>query len=197
MVKRKQLNNIFLSASIPSPDRHKIYYDTADITAIRDAVKALATVVIPKANLIWGGHPSITPLIKYILEILQTNTQEHVTLYQSLFFKDVLPPENEYIENVIFTDKLDSLKESIGLMRERMLKDNSFSVGIFIGGMEGIEEEYNLFKTLHPKALILPVASTGAGAKIIFEKNKGQFSDRLNNEYAYMSLFNDLLKDII
>ena len=65
---KKDMNNIFLSASIPSPERDRKYYDTADIVAIRDAVRALATVVIPKAHLIWGGHPSITPLIRFVME---------------------------------------------------------------------------------------------------------------------------------
>ena len=41
MATEKRLNNIFLSASIPSPDRDRQFYDTADIIAIRDAVKAL------------------------------------------------------------------------------------------------------------------------------------------------------------
>ena len=61
------MNKIFLSASIPLPDRHPKYIETADISAIRDAVNALAKVVIPNAILVWGGHPSITPLIRICL----------------------------------------------------------------------------------------------------------------------------------
>ena len=56
---KDNLNKVFLSASIPYPDRDKKFYDTADIVSIRDSVRALATVVIPKAELVWGGHPSI------------------------------------------------------------------------------------------------------------------------------------------
>ena len=65
---KQDLNKIFLSASIPFPERDRKFYDTADIVAIRDAVRALATVVIPRAHLVWGGHPSITPLIRFVLE---------------------------------------------------------------------------------------------------------------------------------
>jgi hypothetical protein len=43
----QQLNKIFLSASIPLPERDPQYLGTADIIAIRDAVRALATVVYP------------------------------------------------------------------------------------------------------------------------------------------------------
>ncbi len=35
----------------------------------------------------------------------------------------------------------------------------------FIGGMEGVEEEYKMFIRKHPHAIILPIASTGAAAK--------------------------------
>ena len=52
---RQHLNKVFLSASIPYPDRDKKFYDTADIVAIRDAVRALATVVIPKHILFGEG----------------------------------------------------------------------------------------------------------------------------------------------
>jgi len=65
---QKNLNKVFLSASIPLPTTDKRFYDTADIIAIRDAVRAWATVVIPKALLIWGGHPSITPMIRVVME---------------------------------------------------------------------------------------------------------------------------------
>ena len=59
----KDVKNIFLSASIPLPSRDAKYIETADIIAIRDAVIALTTVVLPHHRIIWGGHPSITPLI--------------------------------------------------------------------------------------------------------------------------------------
>ena len=58
----EQLRNIFLSASIPLPERDPKYIDSADIIAIRDAVTALIDVVIPEYRLIWGGHPSITQI---------------------------------------------------------------------------------------------------------------------------------------
>ena len=77
-----------------------------------------------------------------------------------------------------------------------MLEDKNFVAGIFIGGMEGVEIEYKMFQQLYPKAILLPIASTGAAAKIIYEKNFNLFAnDRLMNDYGYMSLFQDLLID--
>jgi hypothetical protein len=67
------MTNIFLSASIPLPERHPKYYETADLIAIRDAVIALASIALPNHRIIWGGHPSITPLIYYVIERMLIN----------------------------------------------------------------------------------------------------------------------------
>jgi hypothetical protein len=194
---KENLNKVFLSASIPYPDRDKKFYDTADIVSIRDAVRALATVVIPKAHLVWGGHPSITPLIRFVMDRMNVNLKTHITLYQSLFFEEYFPPDNFVFENIVLTEKRGNRDESLALMRKKLINENDFKVGIFIGGMEGINDEYVMFRERHPNALILPVASTGAAAEILFESQPDKFDHRLLNDYAYMALFREILKDII
>lgn len=194
---KDNLNKVFLSASIPYPDRDKRFYDTADIVSIRDAVRALATVVIPKAKLVWGGHPSITPLIRFVMDRMNIDLKKHITLYQSLFFEDYFPPDNFAFENIVLTEKRNNRDESLELMRSKLIKENDFKVGIFIGGMEGINDEYVMFKESHPNALILPIASTGAAANILYENQPQGFDIRLKNDYAYMALFRDLLNDYI
>lgn len=187
------LNKIFLSASIPDPKRDRKFYDTADIVAIRDAVRALSTVVIPKAHLIWGGHPSITPLIRNVMERMSYDIKNHITLYQSNFFKKDFPKDNFHFEKIEIIRKHKDREYSLKIMRQKMIEDNDFSVGIFIGGMEGVLEEYEMFIKTHPKSIILPIASTGAAARIIFQKNKSKSDIRLLNDYAYMALYIDLL----
>lgn len=194
---KDNLNKVFLSASVPYPDRDKKYYDTADIVSIRDAVRALATIVIPKAELIWGGHPSITPLIRFVLDRMNIDLKRHVTIYQSLFFEEYFPPDNFAFENVVLTERKNSRHESLEIMRSKLINDNDFKVGIFIGGMEGVNDEYIMFKERHPDALILPIASTGAAAKILYENQPEGLDIRLKNDYAYMALFRDLLNDYI
>jgi hypothetical protein len=194
---KQNLNKVFLSASIPNPDRDKLYYDTADVVAIRDAVRGLATVVIPKAHLVWGGHPSITPLIRYVMKRIHADLKTHVTLYQSLFFKDEFSEDNISFENIVWTESRNSREESLMIMRSKLLGENDFKAGIFIGGMEGVIAEFELFKKMHPTALVLPIASTGAAAKILYENRKSQFADSLGNDYAYMALFRSLLSDYL
>lgn len=195
----RKLKNIFLSASIPLPERDAKYFETADIVAIRDAIIALTTVVIPKHKIIWGGHPSITPLIYYVMKKLGLNIQEHVKLYQSLWFQHLFPEDNNRFENIVFTEKLEDIPSSILLMRERMLSENEYSAAVFIGGMNGIEDEYKMFREKYPNALVLPIASTGAATRILYDE---LLPERLKNkrflkDYGYMSLFQKLLMDKI
>lgn len=208
---KEQLKNIFLSASIPLKERDPKYFDSADIIAIRDSVIALATVVLPNHRLIWGGHPSITPIIYYVMERLGLNIQEHVIMYQSRFFEKYFPDDNNKFDNVILTDIMENDKDkSLFHMRERMLSEWQFVAAVFIGGMEGIEGhegqrkkgmegEYKMFIERNPNAILLPIASTGGASKIVY--NDFLSSDlkdkRLENDYAYMSLIQDLLIDKI
>ncbi len=41
-----------------------------------------------------------------------------------------------------------------------MIASQHFSAAVVIGGMEGIFEEVDIFKRLHPRAQILPLATT-------------------------------------
>jgi hypothetical protein len=78
-----------------------------------------------------------------------------------------------------------------------MIARNKFRAGIFIGGMDGVEEEFRLFRDTHPGAVLLPVASTGAAARLIYDNHAERFDSRLKNDFAYMAMFRDLLRDFI
>ena len=187
---------IFLSASVPDPKRHKRYHSTADVVAIRDAVRAIATVALPHASLHWGGHPAITPLVRVVAESVGITGADRVRLFQSRWFSDVLPEDNAAFERYELTPREATLAESLATMRKAMLDSAAFDAGVFIGGMEGVEEEFALFRARHPDAAVLPVATTGAAARIVYERER----DRLNlpaalaHNYAYPSLFRQLLR---
>ena len=63
-------------------------------------------------------------------------------------------------------------------MRKQMIAETAFDVGVFIGGIEGVLEEFELFRFVHRQALVWPIASTGAAALQIFE-----MSDRPRSEF--------------
>lgn len=195
-----KIKNIFLSASVPLPDRDHKYIETADIIAIRDAVIALSTTVLQYHRIIWGGHPSITPLIYYVMTKLNLNIQDNVKLYQSKLFEKFFPDDNNKFQNVILTEIIENDRDlSLKHMRERMFSENDFVAAVFIGGMEGIEEEYNMFRGYHSDALLLPIASTGAATKIVYDNFLPEEfkNERLVKDYGYMSLFEKFLMDKI
>ncbi|MET3414049.1 hypothetical protein [Methylobacterium sp. 1030] len=185
---------VFLSASVPDPARDPAYFDSSDVIAIRDAVRALATVVLPKGRLVWGGHPAITPLIRVVAEGIGATRAESVTLYQSRFFRKDIPADNTAFERVVWTRSARGNRErSLAILRREMLASERFDAGIFVGGMEGVEAEFDLFKQMQPAAAAVPIASTGAAAARIFERNRQQFPAELETNLAYPSLFRGIL----
>ncbi len=188
---------IFLSASIPDPNRNPKYFETADLLAIRDAVRSLASIVIPNSFLIWGGHPAITSLIRYMMNTRGADLRDHTTLYQSELFEGQFPLENEKFGKIIITPKREDKEKSLVKMRARMFQDHQFKAGIFIGGMEGVEEEFELFRMFNPRALAIPVGSTGAAARCLYKTSSTELDKRLLNDFGYLSLFRDLLRDCI
>lgn len=185
--------NIFLSASIPMPERDPKYFGTADVIAIRDSVLALTTVLLPKYRLVWGGHPSITALIANVLNHSDKKANEHVTLYQSKFYENRFPLENESVAHIVITPDLGDEKASLDEMRKQMIQGNQFDAAFFIGGMEGVDLEFRIFTSTHPEAKVFPIASTGAAAKIIYDEAPDKYDSRLATELTYTSLFKDLL----
>lgn len=189
------IKNIFLSASVPLEERDPKYFKTADVIAIRDSVIALASAVLANQSyhLIWGGHPSITPLITLVLDRYGLKMSDRVTLYQSREFERFFPPENKDVGIRKYTDKKENRAASLLEMRRHMLGDNDFAAAVFVGGMDGVEEEYALFRKYHPDAQCYPIASTGAAARLLYDKNPKEFDSRLLSEMSYTSLFKDLL----
>ena len=195
MAKDRKVRNIFLSAGVPTIDRPRQFYDTADVIAIRDSVIALASTVLAVNgyHLIWGGQPAITPLIALVLERYKLGMTNRVTLYQSYEYEKFFPKENADVGNIVYTEKKENPQASLLLMRKKMIGENDFEAAVFIGGMEGIIEEYEMFKEFHPDVPCLPIASTGAAAKILYDEHPEEFDDRLLSELSYTSLFKELL----
>jgi hypothetical protein len=180
---------IFLSAGVPDPKRGPQYAATADTVAITAAVSALVHVTLGRRLLVWGGQPAITPMIWVVAQDIGVDYGSWVKLYQSFHFRDEFPEDNERFQNVTFTEDVERDREkSLSLMRERMFSDHTFSAAIFIGGMGGIIQEYELFRKFQPHAAIVPVVSTG-GASLEVAAEAGRLSSDLTDDRDYIALF--------
>ena len=139
-----------------------------DPSGIADAVSAFSRAIL-KSNgrLVFGGHPTITPLVLMISRELRV--KDSVIVFQSRWFEDLQIPEVAEIEDeqlgvVKWTRKENTRDESLQLMRAEMIESIRYSGALFIGGMEGISDEYDMVKGQDCRTLCIPVAGPGGAA---------------------------------
>lgn len=181
------MTDIFLSASVPLPDRNRVFFETADVLAIREAIKALVEVVLPIGRITCGGHPAITPLLALFTREANLDCSR-VAIYQSELFKGRLPSELAEFVDVHMVPAVDKNREaSLTAMRQAMITSRKFSAAVIVGGMDGIYEEHKLFVKHHPNAAVLPISTTGAAAQIVYQK--GKYDSLFARDRTYSSLF--------
>ncbi|MDC5073638.1 hypothetical protein ACT41J_07800 [Acinetobacter baumannii] len=187
--------NIFLSASIPLSDRKKCFYETADVLAIKEAIRSLVEVVIPNGRIVCGGHPAITPLLAMATKNSKKD-RNFISIYQSNIFNTHFPKSvYDFIDLTLIDGNPEEREESLKIMRQAMIQSQKFDAIVLIGGMEGVIDELEIFLDFHPHAKVIPLASTGAAAKIIYENEKKkqeprfQLDSRFEYDYTYSSLF--------
>jgi SLOG cluster3 family len=179
---------IFLSASIPVFGRGN-YRETADPFLIQFPVRELVMTVIRDRKIVCGGHPAITPMIWKICEDLRVDYTNAMVLYQSRFFADQFPEENAHFRNVVFVDAVAGDREaSLQRMREKMLSRSDLEAAVFIGGMEGVEVEYTLFRAHRPDGKVLLVPATGGAARKLAERTGG-FDEAALRDVDFARLF--------
>ncbi len=183
------MSAIFLSASVPTKGRKG--FDTADPFLIREAVSAFVEVALGRRMIVWGGHPAITPIIWAAAEAFGLDYGSNVRLFQTQFFEDRYPEDNKRFENVTYVPASNSLTESLSLMRDRMLRSYEFEAAVFVGGMEGIQEEYQLFREIWPKEKIVALPAPGGAARDIFHAE--ELPPHMENALDFSSWLYDLL----
>ena len=182
---------VFLSAGVPDPSAPH-FEGEGDSAAIAAAISALLYVTLGRRQLIWGGHPAITPMVWAFAEAMDVDYGDWVTLYQSAVFEDMFPEETARFKNVIVTEAVGNDKQaSLAVMRQRMIGENRFGAAVFIGGMRGIFVEHQMIVERSPEARILPVMSTGGAAEKLGREFRAArpFAEELD----YVALFLDQL----
>lgn len=146
--------NIFISASIPeelsgSPRAQGMFM----------ALQLLTRQIAAKGgDIVFGGHPSVTPLIHRAVRDLERKKCFH--LYQLNMFRKSAPPEalDEHIfhDVVWMGDENGEINVELGHMRDRMAEHSQAAV--FIGGrtpklpteIGGVRDEFQRFQKLKP-----------------------------------------------
>lgn len=159
----KEGDFIFLSASVPY---RQGWTEGAEPVEIEEAVVSLARAVFARGGrLLFGGHPSISPLVSAVAgeyyPIDPARQVRPVVTFQSEWFRGQLPDETSEMHRMGFsaiewTPKEESQKASLTMMRLWMLGKMPAYVGernrlappqamVVVGGMEGVLEEAAIF----------------------------------------------------
>jgi SLOG cluster3 family len=166
---------VFLSASIPDSERWEGEFDPFAVT---DAVVATARVVFTRGGtILTAAHPTVAPLILQVADGLPGSSQgTMVVLYQSRLFEQVIHQattemmERDYVE-IVWTPAAPGERpepgkwnRSLATMRSAMVSDVAISAAVFVGGMEGVSDEYERVASLHPDARRFALGRPGGAA---------------------------------
>jgi hypothetical protein len=139
-------------------------------------------------NLIFGAHPSIAPMVlEAARRFGSANGRKQVLVFQSAYFEsDLIPRKTLELANwesgeLLWTERKTwrgqpDKAQSLTHMRHAMVQSPQLIGAIFIGGMEGVEEESTLFQQQQPGKPCYALGSTGSAAKDILSRFPDAFS---------------------
>lgn len=182
---------IFVSASVPTFGRE--FADTCHPYQIQTAVRSLLVLALGRQPIVFGGHPSITPMVYAACKNFGLKDISCATIYQSTFFRDKFPLENQAFADIRFVPGEEDMKKSVNLMRQRMMEENDFDAGIFIGGMNGIIDEYAMFTAAFPHAKIIAVRAGGGATATLPVSYTDTYLQELEASRDYFSLYTNIL----
>ncbi len=208
--------SIFVSASIPDATRWDGPFDALEIT---DAIVALARCFLTAgARLVTAAHPTIAPLLLYVAAELPDAARGRIVVYQSEIFESVLPPatrrfEEEGFGELVWTPAVSNetsdpgnRAESLSVMRRQMLVDTQPQAAVFVGGMTGILEEWQMFAAERPGDPRYPIGYPGGEARYLAEQSprgtgpesrpSSPLGELLQNGAVYPMTWNAVLDDL-
>ena len=167
------MRRILLSASLPfsSPDHEAPDpYSGQDIGLAAAAV--MEAVLRDDDMLVVGGHPSISPLALNIAALLGRGPL--VSIYQSSYFESSVTPEVrrlmlDYRAQLHWIRGGRNRRTSLQDMRTAMLSE-PIDLAFFVGGMQGIEDEFVALGSAQPGCLRHLFSRPGGRARVIAEE---------------------------
>lgn len=200
-------STVFLSASFPSRERAPHFFETADPDEITQATVATCRAVLAaRGRLVFGGHPSVTPLVMMVAEeYLPESVADRVELrrsglapvivYQSETFRSAMPQSTRNLEAWGLGDLRwvgpsgeeprfatgrtllhGSAAFALQRLRERMLTETKPVAGVFIGGMEGIREEAGLYRQICTERPLYFIGAPGGAAQELAKTERMEFT---------------------
>lgn len=206
---------VLLSASFPSGLRAE-GFPPARQAEIADAVVAIARAVFAgNGRLVFGGHPTITPLVLMVASEAEygraTETPEDghlVVVYQSRLFAPLVTDETLSLERlgrgtIRWTDADEGESptgdlrhlRSLDILRRAMVEETRPIAAFFVGGMEGVVDELELLRSLLPTVLAFPLGAAGGAAGMLAAQGDipEALSTRLHGSHRYPAVVHEAL----
>lgn len=201
---------VFISASFPAPDRAPEYFKGANPFRITDAIIAAARAIFgATGGVLFGGHPTISPLIlsvgREFLSDFDEKQRPYVLIFQSELFSEEIPNEtralaNEGIGKIEWVPAVPGDREgSLNRLRAAILQRGPVA-GIFIGGMEGVyregdsRSEFYMFRDICKGRPIYPLGTTGGASEILLQK-LAEKKERIGWKWSHVK-FEDLARPV-
>jgi hypothetical protein len=215
---------VLLSASVPSDKRNEKYtrIKNAQIQ-IEEAVIGLSRNIFQAGGkIVFGAHPSISPLVAMIATEYTINKEvenseqiekeeKPISIFQSKAFADDIPKETTSLfdlgySDIVWTDakngehynpniqEITQCEKSLEFMRWEMVKGKIDAL-VCIGGMEGVELEFELFRKIHPDKPIFILKSTGGASKILADEFSNLKTIRIMDSKDYSNLKTEKKED--
>lgn len=186
---------IVLAASVPyrrapkhltshEQQENEFYIRTSRPERIRAAIAEVCRATFSRGlNLIFGGHPAISPMVLHAAHRFARTEQEtkRVIVFQSQHFLNRIPHDTlelgEWeLGELLWTQARPGESEreaeaaSLSWMRTCMMKSPGLLAAICIGGMEGVVQEAHLFREHYGGRPVIAIGSTGSAALQLLEK---------------------------
>ncbi len=182
-----------------------------------DAIVAIARGVFAgNGRLVFGGHPTITPLVlmvaseaEYGRRAAETTEDAHlVVVYQSRLFAPLVTDETLALERlgrgtIRWTDAVAGESptgdlrhlRSLDLMRRTMVEETQPVAAFFVGGMEGVVDELELVRALLPTIPAFPLGAAGGAAGTLAAQGDlpETLSARLRGSHRYPAVVHEAL----
>jgi len=223
---------VFLSASVPyrreppqgmqTSDHARFvklnerYLHDAQPARIRSAVLALTrAMLIRRTRLVFGAHPAISPMVLAVAREVQAPPGS-ILIFQSEFFRRSFPSPTLELASwesglLVLTGAAPDAKArakkpertaSLQLMRELMVSVPNLRGAVFVGGMEGVAAEADLFRQQNPGKPMYALASTGSAASELWEAKPKEFAgslldpEQVLNSPSYSVVARGILDDL-
>jgi hypothetical protein len=127
-------------------------------------------------------------MIRLIAESMRVDYSQWVHLHQSKYFEAQFPEDNAYFSSITYSEAVaGDQAQSLLVMRKEMFSSRQFDAAVFIGGMGGIVDEFDLFCAAQPDATLVPIYSTG-GATLELKSRMNREDAALSDNLDYIAL---------